>query len=137
MAKKKQQPNKSQAIREYLAEHGDAKPGDIIHALARKGIAVEKQLVYQTKSAFRRSGGMVETKTGRPPKTAISEATVTVEQVNGHAPRKVFGTIIADGSSEDAIARLLQAMQSAAAAGAANAVVMEIDAETLKTIGNG
>ena len=58
MAKKKSQGvSKSQAIRDYLAEHPDAKASTIRPALAERGIDVSLALVGQIKQRMKESGG--------------------------------------------------------------------------------
>ena len=59
MARKKesQGPNKSQAIRDYLAEHPDATASTIRPALAERGIDVSIALVGQIKQRMKKSGG--------------------------------------------------------------------------------
>lgn len=52
MAKKKKSAgNRSQAIRDYLAEHPQATAGEIVPALARQGIEVSAGLVSNVKHA--------------------------------------------------------------------------------------
>jgi hypothetical protein len=57
MAKKKSQGvNKSQAVRDYLAEHPDATASTILPALAARGIDVSVALVSQIKQRLKNSG---------------------------------------------------------------------------------
>lgn len=58
MAKKKSHGvNKSQAVRDYLAEHPDATASTIRPALADRGIDVSVALVGQIKQRMKKSGG--------------------------------------------------------------------------------
>ena len=45
MAKKSSEPNKSQAIRDYMKSHPSAKPRDVVEAMSSKGIKVSAQFV--------------------------------------------------------------------------------------------
>jgi hypothetical protein len=64
MAKKKSQGvNKSQAVRDYLAEHPDATASTILPALAERGIDVSVALVSQIKQRLKNSG---ESGSGKP-----------------------------------------------------------------------
>jgi hypothetical protein len=53
MAKKKNGVNKSDAIRQMLAEHPEAKSPEIVSLLAKKGIKVSANLVYFVKARSR------------------------------------------------------------------------------------
>jgi hypothetical protein len=50
MAKKTSGPNKSQAIRDYYASHPDAKPKQVVEALANQGVDVSAAFVSTIKS---------------------------------------------------------------------------------------
>lgn len=69
MAKRKRSTvNKSDAIRQYKAEHPDAKPKQIAEALTQQGIAVKPHMVstvlYNQKRA---EGGKLKGRRGRKP----------------------------------------------------------------------
>ncbi len=57
MAKKKSQgPSKSQAVRDYLAEHPSATASIVIPELAQRGIDVSPALVSQVKKRMKEAG---------------------------------------------------------------------------------
>jgi hypothetical protein len=68
VARKRRGGNKSEAIRTYLASHGDAAGKDVVDALAADGFKVTTQLVSNVRSRSgltkRRRGG--RRKVGRP-----------------------------------------------------------------------
>ncbi len=79
MAKKKAQGvNRSQAVRDYLADYPDAKPSVIIPDLAARGIDVTANLIHQVKRRMNESGGQpaasapVKKRRGRKPAAKAS-----------------------------------------------------------------
>ena len=65
MAKRKDGPNKSEAIRKYKAEHGSAGPKEIAAALAKDGIKCTPQFVSTVLSNAKRSGRKGKRKAAR------------------------------------------------------------------------
>ena len=78
MAKRKRArsgPNKSQAIRDYLAKNKNAKPKEVIEALAKQGIEVSHALVGNVKYGSRKKAVKAKKKrrrVGRPPQAVLS-----------------------------------------------------------------
>lgn len=64
MAKKTSGPNKSQAIRDYYAAHPDAKPKQVVEALAEQGINVSAAFVSTIKSTSMTKGAKRTAKRG-------------------------------------------------------------------------
>ena len=79
MAKKKSDGvNKSQEIRDFYAANPDAKPAQVVEALAEKGIVVDAQFVSTVKSNAKKAGAGKSRKASRkassPRKTATRAA---------------------------------------------------------------
>ena len=77
MAKRKRArggPNKSDAIRDYLAKNKDAKPKEIIEALAKQGIKVSQALVGNVKFTSGKKTVKAKKKAGRPPRADLTAA---------------------------------------------------------------
>jgi len=70
---KKSKVNKSQAVRDYAAEHPDAKPAEISAALAEMGIQVSPQAVSTIKYQAAKKTGAPKRR-GRPRKAAKGAA---------------------------------------------------------------
>ena len=82
MAKKK---NRSQHIRDHLAKNPDAKPKDIIEALAKKGVEVSMSLV----SAIKYKGPKKKAPKREAP-DSLDAAISFVEQAGGRINNKPF-----------------------------------------------
>ena len=80
---KKSKVNKSQAVRDYAAEHPDAKPAEIAAALAEMGIQVSPQAVSTIKYQAAKKGDAPKRR-GRPRKAAKATATTTARS-NGRS----------------------------------------------------
>ncbi len=65
---KKSKINKSQAVRDYIAEYPDAKPAEISAAMAERGIEVSPQAVSTIKYQASKKQGAPKRR-GRPRKT--------------------------------------------------------------------
>ncbi|MEQ8849284.1 hypothetical protein [Botrimarina sp.] len=85
MAKKRASgPNKSAAIREYLADKPDAGPTEVVKELKKKGIDVAPALVSNVKAALRgKKGGKKRKKSkGKPgPKPRSGADTVSISSL--------------------------------------------------------
>lgn len=78
MAKKTNGPNKSQAIRDYYAANPDAKPKQVVEALAAQGVDVSAAFVSTIKSTSLTKGSRkVGAKRGPRSVKAGSESTTT------------------------------------------------------------
>ena len=86
MAKKKKSsgPNKSQAIRDYMAENPSATPTDVVNGLGATGITVTTALVSNVKTNMKgkkkkrgRPGRKPGRKPGRPAGTAAKSSDVS------------------------------------------------------------
>lgn len=103
MAKRKKTAsvNKSQAIREYFAEHPDAKPKAAAEALAEKGIVVSAAFVSTIRSTAKRKGGRPVGRPGRKPGIATDSSLETLiqakklaDQMGGvDAARRALGSL--------------------------------------------
>ncbi len=94
MAKKTNGPNKSQAIRDYYAANPDAKPKQVVEALAAQGVDVSAAFVSTIKSTSMTKGSR---KTGgkRGPRAAKA-GTETVSRTSTRgaaASRRSEGTV--------------------------------------------
>ena len=99
MAKTSGGPNKSAAIREYLAANPEAKPKEIVDAMQSQGIDVSTAFVSTVKSTSARAGGNKKARrTGRP-KTA--------------RPAKSAAAAPAGGNGEVSVDQLLKAKELA------------------------
>lgn len=87
-------PNKSKAIRDYLAEHKNAGPTEVAAALKQEGIEVTPAFVSNIKSKSKLPGSKRKAKRGRPvgsggsrsdsvSMSALLEAKKLAEQVGG------------------------------------------------------
>lgn len=76
MAKRKG-PNKSAAIRDYLASNPNAKPKEIVEAMSGMGIKTTAAFVSTIKSKFTSSGGAKTKRRGRPAKAKSAAKRVT------------------------------------------------------------
>ncbi len=83
MAKKTSGPNKSQEIRDYYVENPDAKPKQVVEALAAKGVVVTPAFVSTIKSTTGKKGP----KTTRGPR--VKRATKTTTSTRGPQPAAV------------------------------------------------
>ncbi len=98
MAKKKEGPNKSAAIRAYYDNHPNAKPVEVVEAMKAEGIDVSgqfvstirsKQLNPSGKPTKRRKPGRPKAATkraapakrGRPAKESTADTKVSIEQL--------------------------------------------------------
>lgn len=94
MAKKTNGPNKSQAIRDYYAANPEAKPKQVVEALAAQGVDVSAAFVSTIKSTSLTKGSR---KTGakRGPRSvkAGSESTTSRSSARGAASRRSEGTV--------------------------------------------
>jgi arginine repressor len=95
---KKQNVNKSQAVRDYLKNHPKAMPGEIVATLSKQGIKVTPSYVANIKTKLNKgrsakkaavakpiAGVPASPATAEPEKTAKAGATVTLEQVKAVA----------------------------------------------------
>lgn len=99
MAKKIGGPNKSAAIRDYLTANKNAKPRDIVKAMAEQGIEVTPQFVSTIKTKFIAGGGKAPGRRGRPRKTAVAGAAPAAAPVSKPAAKPARST----GAYEDLI----------------------------------
>ena len=103
MAKRRRGPNKSQAIRDYMAANSEAAPKQVQEGLAAQGITVTTQLISNTKS---RSGA----KTKRRGKKRGPKAKVGVENVSLAALLEAKKLVDRAGSV-DVVRRALDALE--------------------------
>jgi hypothetical protein len=84
MAKKTSGPNKSQAIREYYGSNPEAKPKQVVEALAAQGIEVSPAFVSTIKSTSLTKGTKRVAKRG--PRSVKAEREVSVSRPSGRGP---------------------------------------------------
>ena len=85
---KKSTVNKSQAVRDYFADHPDAMPKEVIAALGEQGIAVSRVLVSGVKSKLNKAG-----KAKKPARRAAKIAVVVEAPARVEKPTKPGETI--------------------------------------------
>lgn len=97
--------NKSAAIREYLSAHADARPKDIVAALAEKGITVSPNMVSivkaktKVKSARRQARSTADGETSAPRAGGLDAALVLYQAAQGRVTpparvRQAFLTLV-------------------------------------------
>ncbi|MCO8125106.1 hypothetical protein NHH03_25445 [Stieleria sp. TO1_6] len=107
MAKKKGEPNKSLAIREYLSANPGAKPKEIVAEMEKQGITVSAQFVSTVKTNSKKSSS--PKRRGRPAgsknKTA-TKAKATAGRSSWASPAKA-----SDSVSIDSLLRLKKVVE--------------------------
>jgi hypothetical protein len=130
MAKKKEGPNKSAAIRTYYDNHPDAKPADVVEAMKPEGIDVSAQFVSTIRSKQLQASGQPtkRRKVGRPKtasKASASKGTTskgTTSAKRGRPPKQ------SSGETKVSIEKLVQANEMVDALGGIEQARKTLDA---------
>lgn len=112
MAKKSKGPSKSQEIRDYYAANPDAKPRQVVEALAEKGISVSPAFVSTIKSTSAKKSprGRASTRSvkgaprGRRPKAVSVKAASAELSIESLIKAKSLATSL--GGVDNALAAL-------------------------------
>ncbi|QDS92554.1 hypothetical protein FF011L_13010 [Roseimaritima multifibrata] len=107
MAKKRQGPNKSEAIRTFYENNPNAKPRAVVEALAAEGLEVSAQFVSTIRSKQLATGGKTTKRAGRPKKVATKRVTKRASK-RGRPAKSV---IPAAGTAQLSLDELLKAKE--------------------------